>query len=341
MPVRRSRKPFPGPAGSRGSQGGDPHPLGARRDFRFAAGPVEWRLTAGEGLEDWLARFARVLELQPFSPSAAARFSGPRAVFLGLDPEPGREAAMRFPVSKLGADWPRSGWQGSWLNRVRLWTHPRVPDVVCEVVTRMTPESAVESMVMASFPFLRSVVEKGGLPLHTALVAREGFGVALVASAGTGKSTSSRRIPAPWRPLCDDTALILPRGPAGRKAYQAHPFATWSEYLWKRSEATWNVAGHVPLKAVFFLKQALKDKALPLGQGEAAVYLGQSANQVLRLFTQGFETQALRDFRSRVFDNACGLARAVPAFILETSLGGRFWEEVERALGPRRPAAGS
>jgi hypothetical protein len=34
----------------------------------------------------------------------------------------------------------------------------------------------------------------------------------------------------------------------------------------------------------------------------------------------------------RCFQNACELAKTIPAFSLRVSLGGRFWEEMERVL---------
>jgi len=34
-----------------------------------------------------------------------------------------------------------------------------------------------------------------------------------------------------------------------------------------------------------------------------------------------------------VFDNACRLAKALPAFILEFSQEGEFWKEIDRVLG--------
>ena len=36
--------------------------------------------------------------------------------------------------------------------------------------------------------------------------------------------------------------------------------------------------------------------------------------------------------RVRIFDNACRLARTLPAFILRTGLSSPFWEEVEKSL---------
>jgi hypothetical protein len=33
-----------------------------------------------------------------------------------------------------------------------------------------------------------------------------------------------------------------------------------------------------------------------------------------------------------LFNNACELAKAVPAYILRVSLEGRFWEEMEKVI---------
>jgi len=34
--------------------------------------------------------------------------------------------------------------------------------------------------------------------------------------------------------------------------------------------------------------------------------------------------------KEKVFDNACKLARGIPAFKLRVSLDGKFWKEMER-----------
>jgi SynChlorMet cassette protein ScmC len=299
--------------------------------YRLAAGPLSWRLCAEDGLEDWLAKFARILELEPLTEGSPEAVDSRRLMFLGQSAHGPGEQLQDILRSQWGQDLPRTGWQRLGIYPVFIWTHPQTQDVFCEVAIEEQFNLAVESMIKSCFPFYEQAVLSGGFPLHAALVSRDGRGVALAASGGTGKSTCSRRMPAPWKPLCDDTALVLP---AAQNGFEAYPFATWSDYLWTRSEGTWNVASHVPLQAVFFLKQAEKDEAKPIGQGEAALYLSRSGCEILMPFLRQMGPDRARDLRRRVFDSACRLAKALPAFILEVSLEGEFWNEMERALGP-------
>lgn len=288
-------------------------------------------MNAGRGLEDWLDRMARILELERLGAFPAAGSTEPRIVYLSLDPQAIADDSPGVIGQAAASGWPRSGWSFRWVFPVRLWSHPRVPHVICEVVGSLPHDLAVESMSHACLPVIERLIDLGGFPLHAALVSRSGAGVALSASGGTGKSTSSRRIPSPWWPLCDDTTLIVPGGSSA--PYMAHPFPTWSDYLWKRSEGTWNVAGGVPLKAIFFLKQADKDKASAIGQGETAIYIGRSSTEILTSFVRRLEASAGRALKQRIFDNACRAAKAIPAYILEVSLVGQFWKEIERVIG--------
>lgn len=298
-------------------------------DYRLSVGPLAWRLTAPEGLDDWLALLARILELKPIPRREPPDPALPRIFFLRQSlPTPSQDLSA-FLQTEAAHGLPQAGWRPYWVFPARYWSHPATRDLVCEVIDVQDHERSVESMVRATFPLMRDLVGLGGFPMHAALVARDEMGIGLVASGGTGKSTSSRRIPPPWRSLCDDTFLVLPEGSG---AFEAHPFATWSDYLWKRAEPTWDATRHVPLKALFFLKQAESDKVVPIGRGEAAIYVGRSANEILAPFLRRYETKPARDFRTKVFDNACALAKRIPAYLLEISLEGKFWEEIERVL---------
>jgi SynChlorMet cassette protein ScmC len=211
-----------------------------------------------------------------------------------------------------------------------MWTHPDSQDIVLELRFLDHDGLAVENMSKSCHALFLPILTDGGLILHAALIERNGRGIALVASGGVGKSTCARRIPAPWKALCDDTCLVLPNG---RGSFQAHPFATWSDYLWKRSQGTWKVESHVPLQAVFFLKHAQEDNAQPLGQGESSIYLSRSSHEILSGFLQSMDHNRARLLRQRIFANACALRQTVPAYWLEVGLDGPFWTEIEKALG--------
>ena len=301
------------------------------RALRITVGPLSWEFRAGDGVEPWLGRLARILETEPQADGAPVRAEDRRMLFFRLDPGDVGDSSGRT-LEKLDLPgWPRIGWRPRWFYPVRIWTHSGLPHVICECLLDVPgSDASIEAMMRAFFPVFEGLVETGGLPLHAALVAKDGFGVALAASGGTGKSTCARRIPTPWRPLCDDTALLVPEG---SRSYQIHPFPTWSDYLWKRSEGTWDISRHVPLRAIFLLKQAEEAKASAIGQGEAAIYLSRSANDIFMSFTPRLEREDKRAFERQVFDNACRLAKALPVFILEFSREGEFWKEIDRVLG--------
>ncbi len=295
-------------------------------------GPLLWRVVPEPELETWVARFARILELAPVAPSAPARPGERRMLVSRFDrrsPVPGLPAILEGPA---GRGLPRSGWRLRPLFAERFWSHPESPDIVYEIPAGRGPKVGAEAMINACFPLLQDVVLGGGIPLHAALIARGGKGIGLAAAGGTGKSTCSRRIPPPWKAWCDDTLLVLPAESGG---YEAHPFPTWSDYLWRRSRRTWDVSRSVPLRAIFFLKQAPTDKVIPIGEGEAAIYLGRSSNEVLSGYFRQFDKETSRALSTLIFDTACRVARTAPAFILEVSLTGRFWEEIEKVL-PKR-----
>jgi SynChlorMet cassette protein ScmC len=303
----------------------------AESGFLLTIGPLRRRLIAEAGLQDWLAGFAHILELKPLAPDAAAKAKDARMFFLKLESlKPGLRFQSFLRSSAAPPGVPRFGWDLLTFFPVFLWTHPQAPDIFCEVFLGERGELNVEAMIRTCFPIYEHAILAGGFPLHAALVTRNGSGVALTASGGTGKSTCARRIAAPWRPLCDDTVLVLPSDAGG---YEAYPFATWSDYLWKRSQGTWNAASHVPLKTVFFLKQAPKDAAKSIGQGEAAIYLSRASGEILMPFMRHLGPDRARILRTRAFDSACMLAKSVPAFILDVSLEGEFWAEMERVLG--------
>jgi SynChlorMet cassette protein ScmC len=300
-----------------------------KADFRLTLGRTVWHLVGTKGTEEWLAKFARILELDPWSPTQAKSRPARKLFFLNSqDSSP--DSTQNFLSLAAAAGLGQEGWTGQWTNPTMMWTHPDSQDIVLELRFLDHDGLAVENMSKSCHALFLPILTDGGLILHAALIERNGRGIALVASGGVGKSTCARRIPAPWKALCDDTCLVLPNG---RGSFQAHPFATWSDYLWKRSQGTWKVESHVPLQAVFFLKHAQEDNAQPLGQGESSIYLSRSSHEILSGFLQSMDHNRARLLRQRIFANACALRQTVPAYWLEVGLDGPFWTEIEKALG--------
>jgi SynChlorMet cassette protein ScmC len=173
---------------------------------------------------------------------------------------------------------------------------------------------------------------RGGLPFHAALLKHQGQGVILAAPGETGKSTCSRRVVFPWQSSCDDEVLVV-SAPAG--GYLAHPFPTWTDYLWERADNTWNVEDAVPLAGIFFFEQSPKDKYKPLTGAQAAIAATYSAEQIMNRFLRWFAAKEARELRRTMFANACAIVKQVPVFHLQVSLTGNFWEKIEAALGWR------
>jgi SynChlorMet cassette protein ScmC len=224
---------------------------------------------------------------------------------------------------------PAHNWKVQDVERLRFLFHDDVQDIICDIGGK--DEKILEIIKMRGFlfPIYERTSNRGGLPLHGALIEMGRKGVVLAAPGGKGKSTCCRRLPPPWHFLCDDETLVLRDHP---KQYLAHPFPTWSEYILHQSERTWNVQRYLPLCAVFFLEQSETDEVVPLGQGQAAAFMNGSSMQVYHQRAIFLSREEERALKKRLFDNACELARAIPAYILRASLRGGFWEKMEEVF---------
>jgi len=264
----------------------------------------------------WVEKLAALMQLEPGEPDGACRL----ILFDGV-------------ADSSGLPQEAPGWVHLNLYRCQAWHRPGFPDVLWEFAPAAPhPFPAHPFMVYASTFIHRESIWRGGLPFHATLVERDGQGVILAAPSGTGKSTCCRRIPPPWQARCDDELLVV-LAPDGR--YLAHPFPTWSDYFFQRGDNPRKVQDPAPLAGIFFLEQAPWDDYTPLGPGEAAAAAAGSALEVLdRLLLVGDPGEA-RDLRQAVFANACDLVTKIPAFRLQVSLTGRFWENLEAALGWR------
>ncbi|MFB3926132.1 MAG: SynChlorMet cassette protein ScmC [Syntrophales bacterium] len=202
-------------------------------------------------------------------------------------------------------------------------------DVVCEISgDACRPD--VFRMWESLYPVYSRAQNSGGLPLHAALIEKSGRGVLLAGSSNAGKSTCCRRIPPPWRVLCDEEALIVRDG-KGR--YLAHPFPTWSRFLDPPYRISWNVEYCALLEAVFFLEKSSTDRVIPAGKGRTAMLIYKLSSEKCHVNLESLDQEERISVRKRLFENACELANSIPAFILRTSPAGRFWKEIEGALG--------
>ncbi len=297
--------------------------------YMMTLGPgFSWRLTGTPGTEAWLRKMATTMMLEPGAEDADARMTFVRGLSRkGWTFRRKNTVALldAFPVEGV----PRGEW-GYWNSgSLKLWYQRGMGDVVCEIKNTKRGSREMLAMWHSIYAVHCRLAYLGGIPLHAALVERDGIGVLLVAGEGTGKSTCCRRIPHPWVARSDDGAVVVP---VKTEAYMTHPFPTWSQVISGSSDQTWNVQNGVPLGAIFFLEQADQDEVIPVGQGTAAVMINESASYLCRLGWKKRGPVLDIPLMEKLFDNACRLARALPAFVLRATLTGCFWEEMERAL---------
>lgn len=285
----------------------------------------QWNIIGSEDLKGWVSKWATIMELQPYNSKRGTKL----IVTCTNSMECSIEQLLCGVNQNFKIRLPKSGWKSYKVPYVKIWYNNTVKDIICGIQSELSINENIIGMWEALHPIYRDAHECGGLPLHAALVRWKEIGVTLAATGNTGKSTCCRRIPPPWYALCDDETLIVRNE---KKQYLAHPFPTWSEYLFKRSERTWNVQQNLPLKAIFFLEQAEKDEVVPIGRGQAAILINQSVSQLYRQSLGNLIREGKRVLIRKLFDNACELAKAIPAYILRVSLTGKFWEEMEKVL---------
>ncbi len=182
----------------------------------------------------------------------------------------------------------------------------------------------------AFYPIYREIIDHGGQLFHAALIERDGKGVLLAGKSGVGKSTSCSRLPEHWNVLCDDELLMIP---TEQGIYRAHPLPTWSEYIMERSEKTWNIHHSVPVYGMFYIEQADVDSVLPVGEGQSVAQMSESAYQAYRSYWEIVKNENKKLLQRKMFHNSIAMVKKIPVFKLRVSLHGRFWEEIERALG--------
>jgi SynChlorMet cassette protein ScmC len=273
-----------------------------------------WHILAGnEGARFIVARFAEVMQLQPTTGTSIEIQESGNLTFV-----PNSEHRLLVMV-----DGDRSG--------SFEWPSEADGTIKCQVEdTHAGPELVLQllrlSLVISSY-----TLRTGGLLIHGALAQRDGYGVILSGPGGVGKSTASRRLPPPWRSLCDDSSLVV-RGDQGE--YWAHPWPTWSDFLWGGSGGKWDVQRAVQLNSIFFLEQAAENQVAKIDVPQSICQLIESAQQVSFSIPNLFniEKDELRAMRLRQLDSACLLAQAVPSFRLQLNQSDAFWNVIEQVL---------
>lgn len=289
--------------------------------FSLADGK-NWHLTGEPEVLPWLDRLASIAGIKKGGAGGNSSRIHFRAMRKG-----GVAGSGIVPVPGSGEPdltvWSDEG--------LRIYLDNRTCDASCELGNGGEWEPEIMNMLHSLLPVYWRSLHEGGLPLHAALLERAGVGVLVAASGGTGKSTCCRRLPAPWQALCDDEVLVVPNGSGG---FRAHPFPTWSDYLWRRAENRWDIERNVPLKAIFLLSQAGEEEesSVPVGGWEAAAQVSESSSQVCRRYWLRMEKGSRGALTLPVFFNACELVKTIPVYKLKAALDGRFWELIEKTL---------
>lgn len=186
-------------------------------------------------------------------------------------------------------------------------------------------------MLLLTQALISEMPAHGGILLHGALIERNGCGVILAGAGGVGKSTACQRLRSPWRAVSDDLTVVIPDAQGN---FWAHPWPTWSRFMFGGSGGTWPVQQAIPLQGVCLLAQADEDRIEPVGGGQAVGRLLQSAEQADSLMTP-LSADARRCRRLQRFESLCAMARTVPCAMLHMSLTGAFWDELETWLRDR------
>jgi len=267
-----------------------------------------WALEASPDLEDWLQHFARILMLREIERGRI----GP---------------SWRFCFQDSGAPlFDRGCWVTSRSRWMNSYAKTDGTDLVTEIIPfeRGDPKEDIVRMMLAIQTLYLAIWPFGGIPVHAALLERDGEAIMIAAPGGTGKSTCASRVPPPWHALCDDTVLLVPAG----GIYYAHPLPTWSDFLIRDlSDRRWDVGYAVPVTGIWFLEHGEQDQAVPIGKGQAASLLYQSAVQVSRIcLGKEHNDQIYTGWHMGLFHRSCDAVSNLYCGILQATLNGSFWE---------------
>ena len=276
----------------------------------------EWRRVASSPLLPGLQLAdGAVWALEPGN-ARAAEMTAQLAEVMRLSPQPAPERRIRL-------------WLDERRRAPRLAQSDEERLLNCVMGRATTRDDLATQMTFLALLIAQDAQNRGAVLIHGALAERDGQGVILAAPGGTGKSTASRRFPPPWRSLSDDATLVV-RDTQGR--CWAHPWPTWSRFFPGGAGGSWEVWEAIPLRAFFFLVQAPHERLERVGAGQAACLLSESSEQVSQLMALDKSEEGMRRLRRQRFENACELARLIPCHILELSLHGKFWENIESVL---------
>ncbi len=282
-----------------------------------------WGIPSAGETRRWADEFARLLGLPESQgrPDCVIRLEG--------FPQASGAGGGGFGVPPLGCSG--QGWRALMFPLLEIWCREGFRENVCRLRGTDDPRRIREQMRHALIPLYQSALCRGGLPLHAALVERDGRGMLLIGKSGAGKSTACRRLPPGWTVLGDDLALAMRNR---EEKFVVHPLPTWSRVGSGSRDEKWDIQHSVELSAIFFLAQAAHDEVLPAGSAAAAVMLAHAAETIFNSVRTTECAFGAPSLKGEIFANAADMARSIPAYILRLSLTGLFWETIEQVLEP-------
>ncbi len=289
-------------------------------DYQFQLSPqFGWHIRCTGECFEWVERFCGVLGLSKVDNDS----SQPKIIITKDSISPAEHpifSSSEFP----GISWSKYKYFGN-----IIWYNDQTPDLYCQIVKEDSFDENIYNMWALIHAIYRRAVNIGGTPFHAALAERNGNGIIFAAPGYGGKSTTSRRLSNNFLLHSDDEVLVLPDDQGN---YLAHPFPTWSNFLYKRPKTMWDVRKEIPLKAAFFVAKSDVDEIAPLKTFQASAFYYQSIRQIMR---RGWHLSG-KEIRSKLeekcIDIAVGIAKSVPAFKIQLTLEGSFEAKLETVL---------
>lgn len=168
-------------------------------------------------------------------------------------------------------------------------------------------------------------------PSHCALVEINGKGALICAPGGTGKSTCASRLPAPYRALAEDCALVQ----KSDDGFTAQAMPAWSlvtsEHK-KIENISFDCTASVPLSGIFFLKQSSKDAVERLNLPVALGYINSTFNDHMRWFLRNLNSEDVKMLRMNIFNFAEQITATLPAYRLSATIDGNFWDVMDSVM---------
>jgi SynChlorMet cassette protein ScmC len=279
-----------------------------------------WEISATEEVEPWLKKigFCLGLEAKPLNWDK-------RMIFVGRGNMP---------------DLERDEWEVHDYETIRTWSSKNGREVICELDGKEGLAHDIKITCQVLNILYQSVINKGGLPFHAGLAAKDAQGVLLAGSGGVGKTTACLRFPASWEVFCDDESVVVCTK-SGK--YEAHSVPRWKNNLFayrqnqeRPKELNFinalSINNKVPLSAIFFLEHADRDEVCALHKAEAAIFIKEVVMQNYSRILQELRLKTEGVINTGILNNACELIQTIPAFRLRLTLTGRFWEQIEEIL---------